>query len=226
MCCLAAEYQRSFGVDQGVDRLMGAERLQPAGHGRRRHEGGRGEDQQEYQGHRRRLCRLRVADPQAERREAPGDRVAERDHQAERGEQAAGAVRAAEPGGEADAGHDRDHEQVAGQVGDGPAAQHGDPGHRQGAEADQDAGAQVAGQPDRGADRAEGDRLREDARHQEVHVVRARHVDRAAERVAEKQHEDHWLDGGEHQRLRGAQLGKQVAPGDVGGVRERAGDGA
>ena len=133
-------------------------------------------------------------------------------------------MRATEPGGEADAGHDDDDKQVAGQVGDGPAAQHGDPGHRQGAEADQDAGAQVTGQPDRGADRAEGDRLREDAGHQEVHVVRARHADRAAERVAEQQHEDHRLDGGEHQRLRGAQLDQQVTPGDVGRVRERAGD--
>jgi hypothetical protein len=66
MCGLAAEYQRSFGVDQRVDRLMGAEGLQPAGHGRRRHEGGGGKDQQEYQGYRRRLRRLRVADPQAE----------------------------------------------------------------------------------------------------------------------------------------------------------------
>jgi hypothetical protein len=129
--------------------------------------------------------RLGVADPQAEGRETPGERVSERDHQAECGEQAARAVRAAESGGEADAGHDRDDQQVARQVGDGPAAEHGNPGHRQGPEADQDAGAHVTRQPDRGADRAEGDRLREDAGHQEVHVVRAGHVDRAAERVAD-----------------------------------------
>jgi hypothetical protein len=52
-------------------------------------------------------------------------------------------------GGEAD----RDDKQVAGQVGDGPAAEHRDRGHRQGTEADQDAGAHVTRQPDRGADR-------------------------------------------------------------------------
>ena len=64
-----------------------------------------------------------------------------------------GVDQGAESSGEADAGHDRDDKQVAGEVGDGPAAEHGDPGHRQGAEAHQDAGAQVTGQPDRGADR-------------------------------------------------------------------------
>ena len=42
--------------------------------------------------------------------------------------------------------------------GDGPAAEHGDPGHGQGAEPDQDASAQVTGQPDGGADRAENNR--------------------------------------------------------------------
>ena len=62
MCCRAAEDQRPFGVDQGVDWLMGAERLQPAGHGGGRHEGGGGEDEQEHHGYRRRLGRFGVAD--------------------------------------------------------------------------------------------------------------------------------------------------------------------
>jgi hypothetical protein len=45
-------------------------------------------------------------------------------------------------------------------------------------------------------------------------------VDRAAERVAEQQHENHRLDGGEDQCLRGAQQRQQIAFGDA----DRVGD--
>ena len=64
-----------WALTKGVDRLVGAERLQPAGHRGGRHEGSRGEDEQEHHRQRCRLVRFRVADPQAEHRETPGERV-------------------------------------------------------------------------------------------------------------------------------------------------------
>ena len=58
------------------------------------------------------------------------------------------------------------------------------------------------------------------AGHQVVDVVDARDVDRPAEDVAEHQHEQQRLDRGEHQELRHAPDGEQVAPGH--GERRRA----
>ena len=40
MCLRTAEEQRPFDVDQRIDRLMGSERLQPAGYGGGRREAG------------------------------------------------------------------------------------------------------------------------------------------------------------------------------------------
>ena len=83
---------------------------------------------------------------------------------------------------------------------------------------------QVVGEADAGGERAEHDRLHEDPGHQEVDVGLTRRqaaLDRAAEHVAEHQHEDDRLDRGEHQQLRVAPDVEQVAPRD----RERVADG-
>ena len=97
--------------------------------------------------------------------------------------------------------HDDEH--VAHEVGERAAGQHRGARHRQRAEALDEALVQVLGEADAGLDRAEHDRLREDAGHQVVDVVRnARDADRAAEHVAEHQHEDDRLDRREHEQLR------------------------
>ena len=74
---------------------------------------------------------------------------------------------------------------------------------------------QVVGETDAGGERAEHDRLHEDAGHQEVHVGLPggqAALDGAAEHVAEHHHEDDRLDGGEHEQLRVAPDVEQVAP--------------
>ena len=68
---------------------------------------------------------------------------------------------------------------------------------------------------DAGLDRSEHDRLREHSGHQVVDVViDARDVNRAAEHVAEHQHEDDGLDRREHEHLWRAGHRDEVAPRD------------
>ena len=75
--------------------------------------------------------------------------------------------------------------------------------HRQRSEPLDQALVQVFGEADAGLDRAEHDRLREHAGHQVVDVrATPGTLDRAAEHVAEHQHEDDRLDRREHEQLR------------------------
>ena len=119
------------------------------------------------------------------------------------------------PTTEPDDAHQDHHEEVAHQVGERAAHQHRRARHRQRAEAVDEALAEVVGETDAGGERTEHDRLHEDAGHQEVHVGLPRRqaaLDGAAEHVAEHQHEDDRLDGGEHQQLRVAHEVEEVAP--------------
>ena len=72
-------------------------------------------------------------------------------------------------------------------------SEHGRAGDRQRAEAVHDAGLDVLGEPEARDQRAEDRGLDDDPGHQEVDVVDAAGVDRAAEDVAEQQHEHHRL---------------------------------
>ena len=74
--------------------------------------------------------------------------------------------------------------------------------HRERAEAVDQALLDVLGQPERGHEPAERDRLHDDARHQEVDVVERARVDRAAEHVDEQQHEHDRLDRVRDQQVR------------------------
>src|SRR5947208_2827674 len=84
---------------------------------------------------------------------------------------------------------------------------------RQRSEALQQPCLEVGRQADCGGHRSEDHGLHEDAWHQEVDVGNAtRDLDRAAENVAEHQHEDHRLDGGEDEQLGYPPVRDQVAP--------------
>ena len=111
-------------------------------------------------------------------------------------------------------------------VGAGAPEQHGGARHRQRAEAVDQALLDVLGQPEGGDEPAERDRLDDDARHQEVHVVERPRVDRAAEHVDEQQREHDRLDRVGDQQVGLARDALQVAPGEhqrVGSrYRERA----
>ena len=122
---------------------------------------------------------------------------------------------------EAHAGHEQHHEHVAHEVGERAADEHRRARHRQRPEPLDEALLEILGEADAGGERAEHDGLDEDAGHQEVDVVvDAGHLDRAAEDVAEHQHEDDRLDRREHEELRVAAQVQQVAPRH----RERVGD--
>ncbi len=122
----------------------------------------------------------------------------------------------------ADADDDEDRDQHAAGVSDQAARQDGRPGHRHRAEPVDDALLEFLGERDGRAEGGERGRLGDDAGHQEVHIVDvARHADRAAEDVAEQQHEHDRLDHGEHQVSGHPHPDQQVAPGDRQGVADR-----
>ena len=90
--------------------------------------------------------------------------------------------------------------------------------HRERAEAINQALVHVFVEPDRGHEAAEGDVLDDDPGDQEVRVVVAGDVDRAAEHVAEQQHEHDRLDRECEQQLGRARQADQVPLGDHRGV--------
>src|SRR4029079_5635243 len=93
--------------------------------------------------------------------------------------------------------------------------------HRQRAEAVDQPLLDVLGQAERGDEPAEGDRLDDDPRHQEVDVLEARGLDRAAEDEHEQQHEHDGLD-----RVGDQEVGLARDPGQVAlGQDERVGGG-
>ena len=99
--------------------------------------------------------------------------------------------------------HDQDAA-VVDQIGDGATGQHGRAGHRQRAEAVDDALVDVVGHADRGRGRREDDGLGKDARHQELAVgvgAVARDRDGAAEDEREQQHEHDRLEDREDRQL-------------------------
>ena len=96
---------------------------------------------------------------------------------------------------------DRRRERVRDDVGERAAREHGRPRHRQRAEAVDQALVQVLVQAERGDEPAEGDVLDDDPRDQEVDVGEPGRPDRAAEHVAEQQHEHDRLHGEREQQL-------------------------
>ena len=113
-----------------------------------------------------------------------------------------------------------EREAVEQDVGERPPGEHRGARHRQRAEAVDQALLHVLGEPERGDEPAERDRLDDDARHQEVDVVEARRLDRAAEDVHEQQHEHHRLD-----RVRDQQVGLARDPLEVAArEHQRVGD--
>ena len=93
--------------------------------------------------------------------------------------------------------------------------------HRQRAEAVDQPLLQVLGEPERGHEAAERHRLDDDPGHQEVDVVVARRLDRAAEDVDEEQHEHDRLDGEADQQVGLARDAQEAALRE----HERVGDG-
>ena len=110
---------------------------------------------------------------------------------------------------------DQDREEHPHGVGDQAAGQHGRARHRHRPQPVDDALLQLLCQCDGRAEARERRGLADDPRHQVVDVP-ARHVhrDRAAEDVAEHQHEHHGLDHGEHDVGGHPKPDQQVAPGD------------
>ena len=89
-----------------------------------------------------------------------------------------------------DAGHEQQHEDVADEIGRGPAGQHRRTGHGERPEPFDETLLEVFGQPHGGADPPKRHALDEDPRHQEVDVAEAGDgVDGAPEHVPEQQHE-------------------------------------
>ena len=103
---------------------------------------------------------------------------------------------------ESDSQHDDNREQVAYQIGHGTARNHRRRRHRKRAEPVDQPTLHILGQPDGCDDAAEGDGLHEDPRHEVVHVLSARHLDGAAEDIAEQHHEHHRLDRDKDNQLR------------------------
>ena len=105
-------------------------------------------------------------------------------------------------------------ERVRHDVGERPPGEHRRARHRQRAEAVDQPLVQVLVEPERGDEPAEGDVLDDDPRDQEVDVAEAGRLDRAAEHVAEQQHEHDRLDREREQQLGRARQPDQVALGD------------
>ncbi len=126
-----------------------------------------------------------------------------------------------EAGDDADDEHHRDRDRVGDDVGQGAAGEDGGAGHRQRAEAVDQALLEVLGEAQRGDEAAEGHRLDDDPGHQEVDVAVAGRADRAAEDVGEEQHE--------HDRLHREgeqQVGRAGDPQEAAfGQHQRVGDG-
>src|ERR1019366_5401927 len=155
---------------------------------------------------------------------APGERVAEEKEEPEAADGSGdGAVRAPAHGqaGCSDGGGTQDGAQ---QVGDGPADEDRRPPYGQGAEPADDAGGQVAAQPDGRADGGGGEVHAQQPGDGELGVA-ARPGDGRSQDVNEQQREDHRLDDDVGQRERLAGDVAQVAAGQHGHVDEAAGAG-
>ena len=110
------------------------------------------------------------------------------------GDDLADARREAEAGGEPDGDHDDELETFVAMSASVRPVRTRRARHRQRAEAVDQAFLEVLGEAERRDEAAERHRLHDDPRHQEVDVVVARRLDRAAEDVDEEQHEHDRLD--------------------------------
>ncbi len=169
-----ADHQRARRVDHHADRLVAGER--PAAT-RASLAPGTNADDANVSGIRigndHQLCGLAVRCEEADRGEPPAERVREQQQDADAAEEREDVRVDAESDEVADAGHEEDDEHVADEVGGRPSDEHGRLRHRQRSEPLDQSLAEVVGESDRCADRAERDGLREDAGHQVVDVANA-----------------------------------------------------
>ncbi|MEA2455838.1 MAG: high-affinity iron transporter, partial [Thermoleophilaceae bacterium] len=217
-----AQPQGTDRVGDGGERVGLRELPQAVRHRLHRHEDRRGEGQREDRREADRVRGLGRGREQPDQREDPRERIAEQQQEHDAGQDLADArVDEVEPGEEPDGEQDDERQAVEDDVGERAAGQHRGAGHRQRAEAVDQALLDVLGEPERGHEPAEGDRLDDDARHQEVHVVEAGRLDRAAEDVDEQQHEHDRLDRVGDQQVGLARDPQQVAPGEDERVLDR-----
>ena len=220
-----SEPQRAHRVDHGRERVGLRELPQAVGHRLRGDERRGRERQREDRGEADRVRRLRRRREQADEREDPRERVAEQQQQEDSEHDLADRrVLEVEPADDPDDQQHGQRQAVEQDVRQRPPGQHRGARHRQRAEAVDQALLDILGEPERGHEPAEGDRLDDDAGDQEVDVIEARRHDRAAEDVDEQQHEHHRLHRVGDQQVGLARDPLEVAARQDDRVRDRVGE--